>query len=64
VTNDTYGYAMSSGKDVVWVALNRGDQTAAVDNMPAKATDLLTGKTVTGPQVNLPPRTSMVLVAE
>jgi glycosidase len=64
VTQDTYAYEMTEGRDSVWVALNRGDTEAAVDNVPAKAKDLLTGKTVTGPHLKLPPRTSMVLVAE
>ncbi|HVY45858.1 MAG TPA: alpha-amylase family glycosyl hydrolase, partial [Minicystis sp.] len=64
VTDDGYGYAMTAGDDVVYVALNRGDVTNAVDGMPAKGKDLLTGKTVTGPQVNLPPRTSMVIVPQ
>jgi glycosidase len=64
VTNDTYAYEMTEGKDTVYVALNRGDVAAAVANMPAKAKDLLTGKTVTGPSITLDPRTSMVLVEE
>jgi glycosidase len=63
VTNDTYGYVMTDGADVVYVALNRGDLDGTVAGMPAAATDLLTGADVTGPTVTLPPRTSMVLVA-
>jgi glycosidase len=62
VTQDTYGYSMTDGDDVVWVALNRGDQTAAVAGMPEAGRDLLTGDDVDGPSVTLPPRTSMVLV--
>lgn len=64
VTQDTYGYVMSDGADVVSIALNRGDTTAAVAGMPAKGHDLLTDKDVDGPSVTLPPRTAMVLVAK
>jgi glycosidase len=64
VTQDTYGYVMTDGADVVSIALNRGDTTAAVAGMPAKGHDLLTDKDVDGPSVTLPPRTAMVLVAK
>lgn len=62
VTQDTYGYVMTDGADVVSIALNRGDTTAAVAGMPAKGHDLLSDKDVDGPSVTLPPRTAMVLV--
>ena len=64
VTQDTYGYVMTDGADVVYVALNRGDTMAAVAGMPAKGHDLLTDKDVDGPSVTLPPRTAMVVVAK
>lgn len=64
VTQDTYGYVMTDGDDVVSVALNRGDNTAAVGGMPAKGHDLLSDKDVDGTSVTLPPRTAMVLVAK
>jgi glycosidase len=62
VTQDTYGYTMTDGADVVSIALNRGDTAAAVAGMPAKGHDLLSDKDVDGPSVTLPPRTAMVLV--
>jgi glycosidase len=62
VSDDTYGYMMSDGTDTVYVALNRGDTDAAVGGMPDKGKDLLSGQDVTGPSVNLPPRTSMVII--
>ena len=64
VTQDTYGYVMTDGADVVAIALNRGDTTAAVGGMPAKGHDLLSDKGVDGPSVTLPPRTAMVLVTK
>jgi glycosidase len=64
VTQDTYGYVMTDGDDVVAIALNRGDTTAAVGGMPAKGHDLLSDKDVDGPSVTLPPRTAMVLVTK
>ena len=64
VTQDTYGYVMTDGDDVVSIALNRGDNTAAVAGMPAKGHDLLSDKDVDGPSVTLPPRTAMVLVTK
>ncbi len=62
VTNDTYAYRMSDGPSVVYVAINRGDLDGTVENLPASATDLLTGSVLTGPVLTLPPRSSMVLV--
>jgi glycosidase len=64
VTQDTYGYVMTDGADVVSIALNRGDSAAAVAGMPAKGHDLLTDTDISGPSVTLPPRTAMVLVAK
>jgi hypothetical protein len=55
---------MTDGDDVVSIALNRGDNTAAVAGMPAKGHDLLSDKDVDGPSVTLPPRTAMVLVTK
>ena len=62
VTDNTYAYKMSDGDDEVFVALNRGDLAAAVAGMPAQGHDLLSDEDVAGPSVNLPPRTSMVIV--
>ena len=63
VTNDTYAYAMSDGDETVFVALNRADVAGAVDGMPAKSQDLLSGATVEGPQLTLAPRSARILVA-
>lgn len=64
VTQDTYGYRMSDGKEEIFVALNRSDVAAGVSGLPASAKDLLTDATVAGPTVTLPPRTAMILIAE
>ncbi|MEJ7734527.1 MAG: alpha-amylase family glycosyl hydrolase [Polyangiaceae bacterium] len=64
VTQDTYGYRMSDGKEEVFVALNRGDVAGGVSGLPTSAKDLLTGATVAGPTVTLAPRTAMILIVE
>jgi glycosidase len=64
VTDDTYSYAMSDGQEIVYVALNRGDTTGAVGGMPVKGRDLVTGATLAGPQINLPPRSARIVIAE
>lgn len=62
ITNDTWAYKMTSGSDVVFVVVNRSDSSKQVDNLPGGAlTDQLNGGTVTGPSVQVPARTSMVL---
>jgi glycosidase len=63
VTADTYGYQMSSGTDIVYVALNRGDVDAAVTELPVTGHDLLADADVSGPSITLPPRSAMVIVA-
>jgi glycosidase len=62
VGTDTYGYRMSDGEEDVYVALNRGDLTAALSGMPLQGLDLLTDANVDGPAVTLPPRSAMVIV--
>jgi glycosidase len=64
VANDTYAYSLSDEEETVFVALNRGDVAATVSGMPDKGRDLLTGVTVEGPDLNLPPRSAMVVVRE
>ncbi|MCC6524759.1 MAG: hypothetical protein IT373_19030 [Polyangiaceae bacterium] len=64
VSNDTYAYSMSDGIETVYVGLNRGDNPGAVGGMPAVGRDLLTGAKLEGPNVNLGPRSSVVVVAE
>src|SRR5262249_26820972 len=63
VTSDTYGYSMTDGTETVYVALNRGDLPGGVAGMPASGHDLLSDADVAGPQISLPPRTAMVIVA-
>jgi hypothetical protein len=50
--------------DEVFVALNRGDQNASVDGMPAKGRDEISGAQLTGPQLSVPPRTIYVVTPE
>jgi glycosidase len=60
---DTFVYSMTSGAETVYVALNRSDSDRSAGGLPAGSyQDLLTGQTVAGPSVDLPARTSMVLV--
>ncbi|MCL2822394.1 MAG: alpha-amylase family glycosyl hydrolase [Polyangiaceae bacterium] len=63
VTQDIYAYKMSyNGKDV-YVVLNRSDSQQTAMNLPSGTlTNLLTGATVGGGSVNVPARTSMILV--
>lgn len=61
-TTDTIAYKMSSGSDVVYVVVNRGDSPQQVGNLPSGALkDELTGASVTGPTVTVPARSSLVL---
>ncbi|MBK8265818.1 MAG: hypothetical protein IPK80_31380 [Nannocystis sp.] len=65
VTDDTMAYSMSSGGDVIYVALNRSDVANSAGGLPGGALkDLISGQSVQGPTVTLPPRGSMVLVVE
>jgi hypothetical protein len=62
VDENTYVYRMTDGGETITVALNRSDDTRAVKGMPASGRDLLSDQDVLGPSVNLPPRSSMVVV--
>jgi glycosidase len=64
VSNDTYAYRMADDVEEVFVALNRADVPGSVDGMPKKGRDLLSGAVVEGPQLNLQPRTAMIIVPE
>jgi glycosidase len=66
VSPDTYAYRMADAEsgDEVFVALNRGDQNASVDGMPAKGRDEISGAQLTGPQLSVPPRTIYVVTPE
>ena len=64
VSNDTYSYRLADDVEEVFVALNRADVPGSVDGMPKKGRDLLSGAVVEGPQLNLQPRTAMIIVPE
>jgi glycosidase len=62
-TNDTLAYAMTSGGDKVYVAINRSDGAQMVGGLPGgMLKDLLTGNSVNGGNVSVPARKSMILV--
>ncbi|MFO0613224.1 MAG: alpha-amylase family glycosyl hydrolase [Polyangiaceae bacterium] len=61
VTSDTYVYQMSSGADVLYVAMNRADLPHSVDGLPSSSTDLLTGAKISGPSYDLPARSVVIL---
>jgi glycosidase len=58
---DTYAFRMTDGASTLWVALNRGDSPGEVAGMPAESTDLISGDTVAGPSITVPPRTALIL---
>jgi glycosidase len=61
-SGDVLVYRMSTTGDTVYVAINRADGERQATGLPASATDLLSGKTVTGPSANVPARGALVLV--
>jgi glycosidase len=62
-TADTFAYEVTFGADLVIVALNRGDAEQAVGGLPSgDFVDELTGSAVSGPSVDVPPRSALVLV--
>ncbi|MFW5740144.1 MAG: alpha-amylase family glycosyl hydrolase [Myxococcota bacterium] len=62
VTDDTFAYKMETTGDTVYVVINRSDFTQDVGGLPASATNLLDGSSVTGPTLSVPARSSMILV--
>jgi glycosidase len=63
VNADTLAYQMQGGGDTVWVAINRSDSQQSIGNLPGGSlTDLVTGSTVNGPAVNVPARSTMILI--
>ena len=69
VTADTWLFKMSTTsttpEDVVYVALNRGDNAANLSGLPNGAfSELVTGTTVNGPSLSVPPRQARILVAK
>ncbi len=60
--NDTMVYKMSGGGDTVFIAVNRSDQSKTVNVTSGTLTDELTGESKSGSSVDLPPRSSRILV--
>ncbi|MFZ5443084.1 MAG: alpha-amylase family glycosyl hydrolase [Myxococcota bacterium] len=64
VGNDTWLYAMQGGGETVYVALNRGDFAATLSGLPSVAFDeLLDGASLSGPSVQVPARSFLLLKA-
>ncbi|EDM75734.1 glycosyl hydrolase, family 13 [Plesiocystis pacifica SIR-1] len=62
---DTLVYEMSYANDMVVVALNRADGNRSAGGLPGGSwVDLLSGQVVSGTSVDLPARTSMILVPQ
>jgi glycosidase len=62
---DTLVYEMAYGAERVFVAINRADGNRSAGGLPAGSyQDLLGGQIVAGPSVDLPARTSMVLIPQ
>ena len=62
--DDVWAWSMTLGSDVIYVAVNRGEGPASVSNLPTGSLkDLLSGETVSGPDLALAPRTARFLVA-
>ncbi len=56
-------FSMSAGSDVVYVAINRGDNSESATGLPSGAlTELVTQTTVSGPSLAIPPRQTRVFV--
>lgn len=63
VTADTLAYSMTHESEVVYVAINRSDAAQQVAGLPSgQLTDLLTNGTVSGPAIDVPARSAMILV--
>jgi glycosidase len=61
-TTDTMAYKMVHPIETVYVVINRDDQQGSVSGLPAEPfTDLLTGQTFSGPQIQLLPRSAVIL---
>ena len=65
VSDDTYAYKMETAGDTVLVLINRSDATRSIGGLPAGSfEDLLRGTSVQGTSVDVPPRSSMILIAK
>ena len=62
-TNDTIAYKMQAGADIVYVAINRGDGATGIGGLPSGSfTDAITGSAQSGPTVQVPARSAVILV--
>lgn len=62
VSQDAWVYRLDHKGQQVYVALSRGDQAQKVGGLPSQAlTDELSGEVVTGPEIELPPRSVRIL---
>ncbi|MBX3190480.1 MAG: hypothetical protein KF819_26000 [Labilithrix sp.] len=62
---DVWAYTRSTSGDTVHVAINRSDGDKTVGSLPAGTyTELITGATVNGPSVSIPPRQTRIFVAK
>lgn len=62
---DTFVYEMALGDERVYVALNRADSNRTAGGLPdGDYQDLLGGQVIAGPSVDMPARTSMVLIPQ
>ena len=63
-TTDTIAYKLSNSSESVIVLVNRSDTLATIVSIPSGSyKDAIGGTTVSGPSVSVPPRSSMILMA-
>jgi glycosidase len=61
--NETWLYSRTSGKDKVWVAINRADIPKQISGLPSGALDeLIAQRQEAGPTVTVPPRQTRIYV--
>ncbi|HVI02074.1 MAG TPA: alpha-amylase family glycosyl hydrolase, partial [Enhygromyxa sp.] len=61
--DDTFVYELAFGDERVYVALNRADANRPAGGLPSgDFQDLLTGQVIAGPNLDMPARTSMVMI--
>jgi glycosidase len=62
-STDTFAYVVEGAGDALWVAINRADAPRTVDGLPAASfTDELSGASFSGPALEVPARSALVLV--
>ncbi|MFO0586774.1 MAG: alpha-amylase family glycosyl hydrolase [Polyangiaceae bacterium] len=61
-TSDTLAYKMVDATETVYVVINRGDSQQSVGGLPSgQMNELMSGTTMSGPSVNVPPRSALIL---